>query len=57
MITPTARPALGRVMATARDMRADAWAGPVCVAVAAGLMIFWTWGTWPDVLIDFGREA
>jgi len=19
-------------------------------------LLWWTWGTWPDVLIDFGRE-
>jgi hypothetical protein len=22
----------------------------------AGGMAYWTWGTWPDVLVDFGRE-
>ena len=31
-------------------------AGPISIAVAAVAMIWWTWMTWPDVLIDFGRE-
>jgi hypothetical protein len=31
-------------------------AGPAVVAVAGVAMLAWTWGTWPDVLVDFGRE-
>jgi hypothetical protein len=30
--------------------------GPAVVAVAGVAMLAWTWGTWPDVLVDFGRE-
>ena len=32
------------------------WAGPMLIAVAAVAMAIWTWGTWPDVLVDFGHE-
>ncbi len=32
------------------------WAGPVLIAATASVMAAWTWNTWPDVLIDFGRE-
>jgi hypothetical protein len=32
------------------------WSGPSIIAVAALIMLAWTWGTWPDVLVDFGRE-
>jgi hypothetical protein len=32
------------------------WQGPILIAVAAVAMALWTWGTWPDVLIDFGVE-
>jgi len=32
------------------------WGGPFVIAIAAGAMLRWTWGTWPDVLVDFGRE-
>lgn len=30
--------------------------GPAAIAVAGAAMAWWSWGTWPDVLIDFGRE-
>ena len=33
-----------------------AWIGPLLVAAAAIAMLVWTWGTWPDLLIDSGRE-
>jgi len=33
-----------------------ALAGPVAIALSGVAMAWWTWGTWPDVLIDFGRE-
>ena len=29
---------------------------PVVLATTSLAMLAWTWGTWPDVLIDFGRE-
>ena len=30
--------------------------GPALIVAASVTMLAWTWGTWPDVLIDFGRE-
>ncbi len=36
--------------------RALPWVGPVLIAIAGIAMAAWTWGTWPDVQIDFGRE-
>jgi 4-amino-4-deoxy-L-arabinose transferase-like glycosyltransferase len=30
--------------------------GPALIAAVALGMAAWTWGTWPDVLVDFGRE-
>lgn len=33
------------------------FAGPLFIGVAALVMLIWTWGTWPDVQVDFGREA
>ena len=35
---------------------APIWLGPVVIAVAGIAMLGWTWRTWPDVLVDFGRE-
>ena len=32
------------------------WLGPVVIAVAGIAALAWTWRTWPDVLVDFGRE-
>lgn len=32
------------------------WVGPVLIAVVAVSMAIQGWRTWPDVLIDFGRE-
>lgn len=36
----------------------DPWrrGGPVLVASLFALLAWWTWGAWPDVLVDFGRE-
>jgi 4-amino-4-deoxy-L-arabinose transferase-like glycosyltransferase len=31
-------------------------AGPAIVASAGLTMLAWSWGTWPDPVIDFGRE-
>jgi hypothetical protein len=36
--------------------RLGAWLGPPLVAIAFAALARWTWGAWPDVLIDFGRE-
>jgi hypothetical protein len=30
--------------------------GPGIVIVAALMMLVWTWGTWPDLLVDFGVQ-
>ena len=30
--------------------------GPVLIAAATAAMVYWSWGTWPDVIVDFGRE-
>lgn len=30
--------------------------GVAALAVALADMLQWTWGTWPDILVDFGRE-
>jgi len=32
------------------------WIGPGVIAIVFVALVRWTWGTWPDVLIDFGRE-
>ena len=32
------------------------WQGPILIALVALGMLIWTWGTWPDVLVDFGVE-
>ena len=32
------------------------WGGPVLIAIAVFDMAAWTWNTWADVLLDFGRE-
>src|SRR5262245_26709552 len=31
-------------------------AGPVAIALAAVAMVAWTWRTWPDPIVDYGRE-
>src|SRR4029453_5512236 len=33
------------------------WAGPITIALAGIAMTIWTWQTWADVLVDFGREV
>jgi hypothetical protein len=32
------------------------WLDGLAITLAAGLMLVWTWHTWPDALVDFGRE-
>jgi len=32
------------------------WAGAAVIIAAGGIMLWWSWGKWPDVLVDFGRE-
>ena len=33
-----------------------AWLGPLALALLFVALARWTWGAWPDVLVDFGRE-
>ena len=37
-------------------VRLAAWAGPTAILLVGSVMLAWSWGHWPDVLIDFGRE-
>ncbi len=30
--------------------------GPAAIALAAIIMLIWSWGTWPDPLVDFGAQ-
>lgn len=32
------------------------WLDGIAILAAFGLMLRWTWRTWPDPLVDFGRE-
>ncbi|MBI3319025.1 MAG: glycosyltransferase family 39 protein [Candidatus Omnitrophica bacterium] len=34
----------------------ERWAGPLVIAATCLVMLIWSWGTWPDVLVDFGDE-
>ena len=34
----------------------NGWLAPALITLAGGLMLAWTWGTWPDPLTDAGRE-
>ena len=43
-------------MADDTTSRVARWGGPALIAAAAAAMLCSTWGTWPDVLVDFGRE-
>lgn len=36
--------------------RAATVIGAAMIAAAFVAMLIWSWGTWPDVLVDFGRE-
>jgi hypothetical protein len=35
---------------------AGAWAGPTLIVLVGLAMVAWTWRTWPDPLVDYGRE-
>lgn len=41
-------------MTSARAVR---WLPSATIAVTTTIMIWWTWGTWPDAVVDFGGEA
>src|SRR5688572_5893321 len=45
--------------ASAGDFLAQAgrWTGPIAIVLTGIGMTVWTWQTWADVLIDFGREV
>jgi hypothetical protein len=32
------------------------WVGPLLLIGTGAAMVWWTWGAWPDPLVDFGRE-
>jgi len=36
--------------------KAETWGPPLSLILVGVLMLQWTWGTWPDVLVDFGPE-
>jgi hypothetical protein len=38
------------------EPRRRRWAGPLAIASVGIAMLVWTWGTWPDPVVDFGRE-
>lgn len=46
----------GRCRRAILSIRAFPWLGPALIGIAGIAMAAWTWGTWPDVQIDFGRE-
>ena len=62
-VPPEVKPSLGpreagAVQPTPAAMqRLAAWSGPILIAIAALVMLTWTWGTWPDVLVDFGDQC
>ena len=35
---------------------AERFAGPLAIVIAGVVMLTWTWRTWPDPLVDYGRE-
>lgn len=51
-----ARPVSMRLVMPAWPASLTAWLCAAAVCVTALGMAWWTWGTWPDVLVDFGRE-
>ncbi|HVS08991.1 MAG TPA: glycosyltransferase family 39 protein [Planctomycetota bacterium] len=41
----------------ARNARIGSLSAGLALALAGAALFLWTWGTWPDVMVDFGREA
>ncbi len=41
---------------TARSLSVALLAGPAALVAVAAAMAWWTWGTWADVLVDFGQQ-
>lgn len=52
-VTVREAPAAPKVSGWAAGAR---WVGPIVIAAATAAMVYWSWGTWPDVIVDFGRE-
>lgn len=44
------------VQVAARARPLARWAGPAAITVVFAIYLAWTWGKWPDALVDFGRE-
>lgn len=49
-------PSAPRTTIAALPASAGRWIGPAAIAGAGMAMLWWSWGTWPDPLVDFGRE-
>lgn len=54
--TPKTRPKWLTADVWRRKIKPSGWMGPVGIALASIVMLWWSWGKWPDVLVDFGRE-
>jgi len=55
--TPRAAPSPpGAARRSIRLERLAELAGPALLVATGLAMLVWTWGTWPDVAVDFGRE-
>ena len=37
-------------------MKVPRWIGPLLIVAAGVIMLAWSWGTWPDPLVDFGAQ-
>ncbi|HEY0781099.1 MAG TPA: glycosyltransferase family 39 protein, partial [Thermoanaerobaculia bacterium] len=44
------------MLESAAMLSARRWLGPLAVCGAALAMLLWSAGTWPDAIVDFGRE-
>src|SRR5436190_23730318 len=44
------------VDASPRSWNVPKWLDPLAIGCAMAIMLTWSWGSWPDPLIDFGRE-
>ena len=55
-MTPTIEPADGPAAGKRPFALRRASVAPLVLITAGIALLAWTWGTWPDVLVDFGRE-
>jgi hypothetical protein len=54
----TSRPRSSRAPAPREThARIGSLSAGLALALAGAALFLWTWGTWPDVMVDFGREA